>query len=347
MGEIGHLLLSQSKPFEAIAEIVRYHESPWDEGDNAAEGKAVPFASHVVHLANQVEQLIDPMTRIPDQVQSIRERILDAAERRYHPEAILAFVESSLDDGFWLDLTRGDPEALLAERVGERYCKLTVDDLTDFAHLLGLIVDFNRDALATHSFAVAAAALGRYAGLEEARSRRLEVASYLNSLGKLTVPQTVRDRRIALNAEERDIVRSNIRQGSYALEETPGLRELGAWAADHDGEASPEGYPFHLQGDAVSLEARIMAVANRFVALTEDRPYRPALSLDDAKQTLEDYVECEMIDGELVAKMIENVEEIDNARKSAAAEDRGIHSRFRDLVMSDDHGPAMDATAVA
>ena len=45
--------------------------------------------------------------------------------------------------------------------------------------------------------------------------------------------------------------------------------------------------------------------------------------------------------------MIENVEEIDNARKSAAAEDRGIHSRFRDLVMSDDHGPAMDATAVA
>ena len=349
MGEVGHLLLSQSRPFEAIAEIVRYHESPWDDGDRAEDGEAVPFASHVVHLANKVERLIDPVRRILDQVDPIRERILNAAEQRYHPEAVLAFAESSLDDGFWLDLTKGDPETLLAERVTERYSKLTVDDLTDFAHLLGLIVDFSRDASGKQSFAVAAtaAALGRYAGLEEARSRRLEVAGVLNSLGKLTVPQTVRDRRVPLSAEERNIVRSNIRQGSYALEETPGLRELGAWAADHDGEAGPEGYPFHLQGEAVSLEARIIAVANRFVALTEDRPYRPALSLDDAKQTLADYVECEMIDGELVAKLIANVEEIDNARKSAEAEDHRIYSRFRDLVMSGDHGPAMDAAAVA
>jgi HD-GYP domain-containing protein (c-di-GMP phosphodiesterase class II) len=68
--------------------------------------------------------------------------------------------------------------------------------------------------------------------------------------------------------------------------ETTEFQDIRGWILAHHERPDGRGYPRHLAGDEAPLEARILAVADAYEAMTADRPYRPALPSDEAAEEL-------------------------------------------------------------
>jgi HD-GYP domain-containing protein (c-di-GMP phosphodiesterase class II) len=83
-------------------------------------------------------------------------------------------------------------------------------------------------------------------------------------------------------------------------------------------EPNGTGYPFHEENQPI--EARIIAVADVFTAITEDRPYRSAMNLEDAANTLRRMSADLLLDSTLVELALTHRYELDKARRSAQVE---------------------------
>jgi HD-GYP domain-containing protein (c-di-GMP phosphodiesterase class II) len=68
--------------------------------------------------------------------------------------------------------------------------------------------------------------------------------------------------------------------------ETTDFQEIGTWILFHHERPDGQGYPLGKPGDEVPLEARILAVADAYEAMTSERSYRPALAADEAAEEL-------------------------------------------------------------
>lgn len=130
-------------------------------------------------------------------------------------------------------------------------------------------------------------------------ARRLEVepvmrenilrAGLLHDVGKIGVPEGILNKPGALSAEEWAIMRSHPRQSYEILKEVPFYLETGIAevALQHHERWDGRGYPQALAGEQIRLEARILAVADAFDAMTSHRVYRKELSLEKAIEELE------------------------------------------------------------
>ncbi len=135
-----------------------------------------------------------------------------------------------------------------------------------------------------HSARVArlAVEIGQQMGLSPEGLRALHQAALLHDVGKVAVPDAVLDKPGPLTAEEFALVASHVVVGDQLLARIPQLGFARAAVRWHHERLDGSGYPDGLRGEAIPLEARIVAVADVYDALTTARPYRPALSPDDA-----------------------------------------------------------------
>ncbi len=93
-----------------------------------------------------------------------------------------------------------------------------------------------------------------------------------------------------------------------------GIHIISAWAGFHHEKLNGKGYPFHLSGSDLSLGSRIMAVADIFSAITEERPYRKPMSREQAMRVMWENVERGEISGEIVKLLDENFDTVNEAR---------------------------------
>ncbi len=133
-----------------------------------------------------------------------------------------------------------------------------------------------------------AALLAERAGLPEERCELLRLASPLHDIGKIAIPDEVLLKRGPFTARERTIMQRHAELG-FRMLSGPGeeILELAATLAHtHHERMDGGGYPRGLRGQEIPLEGRIAAIADVFDALTSDRPYRDALSVDAALETM-------------------------------------------------------------
>ncbi len=138
--------------------------------------------------------------------------------------------------------------------------------------------------------------IARQAGLSRDRQKLLLLSSPLHDIGKLSVPESILRKPRSLDAEEWDVMKKHCDNGVQLLDEVlesssalvPApvslidlSREL---ILSHHERYDGRGYPHHLSGEDIPLEARILAIADVFDALTTNRPFRAAL---DDNQALE------------------------------------------------------------
>lgn len=200
---------------------------------------------------------------------------------------------------------------------------ITIDldlvSLMDFARLFSHIIDFRSRFTATHSSGVAAIAeaLAGLVGMSRAEGQLLRVAGYLHDLGKLAIPREILEKPAALTRSEYDLMRSHTFYTYRILETVKGLETLAAWAAYHHERLDGAGYPFHYTDDELSIHARIMAVADVFTAIKEDRPYRVGLDKDSASRLLTKMAKEGGLDQRLVDLLLENQEQLDCVRSMA------------------------------
>jgi len=191
--------------------------------------------------------------------------------------------------------------------------RVELEALTSFAELSRDIIDFRSRFTATHTSGVAecAATLSRLLGIAEAETRLIEVAGNFHDIGKLVVPNSILEKPVGLSAEEFAIVRQHTYFTFSILSSVGGLENVAEWAAFHHEKLDGSGYPFRKKGDEINTGARIMAVADVFTALSEDRPYRASMSRDKIMGILRDHADKKVLDAKLVEVLLNNYEEVE------------------------------------
>lgn len=138
-----------------------------------------------------------------------------------------------------------------------------------------------------HSVQVAniAVEVARALGVDEERLADLRTAAKFHDIGKIAVPDEILNKPGPLEQDEFGIVKAHPVVGAEILRAW-GLAGPAHFVLQHHERPDGTGYPAGLEGDAIALESRIIHVADAFVAMTLDRPYRRALERREALEEL-------------------------------------------------------------
>ncbi len=184
-------------------------------------------------------------------------------------------------------------------------------ELKQLARLFAYIVDAKSHFTVEHSEGVAS--LSRYLaeqmGLPQESCEKLEVAGLLHDLGKLKVPDEILEKPAALDQRDRSIMLRHSFESYQILRRIEGLEDIALWAAYHHEMPAGHGYPFHATAGELSKEARIIAVADVFQALAQDRPYRDSMHYEQIVPILQELVEEGHLDREVVALVARDPEQ--------------------------------------
>jgi len=130
-----------------------------------------------------------------------------------------------------------------------------------------------------HSMGVAELAHGiaKNLGLRSDRVQLVRRAALLHDIGKLSVANTILDKKTRLTEAEWKVVEKHPGLTRQILEQIGPFREIAIVAGEHHEKLDGTGYPNRLLSADISIESRIVAVADVYSALSEDRPYRAGL----------------------------------------------------------------------
>lgn len=331
----GCLLLREFVPFRAMAELIRFHHIPWRHGKGAEHnGKRVPLSSHLIHLADRVTVTRDPDRFVLDQVGDITKMIQKLSGKLFVPEHVEAFVRLAQKDFIWLDMSSNSIGEIVRRIVGSNSMELDMEDMLALSKMISKLIDFKSKFTATHSKGVAATAvaLAGLMGFSRREKMQMEIAANLHDLGKLAVPNKIIDKPGKLTDEEWSSMRSHAYFTHQTLVPLEMLSQVGDWAAQHQERMDGSGYPFGLKGDELSLGSRIMAVADVFTAVTENRPYRAGMDKDLATEVLKSLRDKNKLDQLLVDTVLGNYDDIDAIRHAAQLKAEGEYRVFRTLL---------------
>ncbi|MBS3957672.1 MAG: HD-GYP domain-containing protein [Clostridiales bacterium] len=172
---------------------------------------------------------------------------------------------------------------LVSRQVYERYAALKRSYL-DTVRSLVAALEAKDPYTAGHSERVAqySSAIAKSLGLSDKRAEQLELAAQLHDLGKVGIPNEILSKPGRLTTAEFDLVRQHPVVGADLVDNVHGFADLVPAIRYHHERYDGQGYCAGLSGLEIPLEARILAVADSFDAMTSSRAYRAAMSIEEA-----------------------------------------------------------------
>jgi diguanylate cyclase (GGDEF)-like protein len=149
-------------------------------------------------------------------------------------------------------------------------------------------LEANDEYTSTHARWITDLALkvGVELGLEPKQLKGLELGALFHDIGKIGIPSAIPLKPGPLTPEERAVVETHPLLGERILEPIAQLADVGRIVRSCHERFDGTGYPDHLAGDRIPIESRIIFVCDAFHAMTTDRPYRRALSVEVARARL-------------------------------------------------------------
>lgn len=132
-------------------------------------------------------------------------------------------------------------------------------------------------------------ALGKAVGVSDERLKELESMAYLHDIGKIAIDESILNKPSALTEQEYDEVKKHPEIGYRILNTSDEFTELSYYILCHHERWDGKGYPKGLLEEAIPLFARIIAIADAYDAMTSDRPYRKAMTKQDALEEISKY----------------------------------------------------------
>ena len=217
--------------------------------------------------------------------------------RTRHIPVIFITAMSDTDDeakGFAVGgvdyLTKPASPAIVKARVRTHLSLVQVDELRDtrleIIRRLGLAAEFKDNETGMHVIRMSyiSRILGQAAGLGPADVENLFNAAPMHDIGKIGIPDAVLLKKGALTPEEWAVMRTHAQIGADILgTHPPGLMQVASEVAiTHHEKWDGSGYPHGLAGTAIPISGRIAAIADVFDALTSERPYKAAWTVEAA-----------------------------------------------------------------
>ena len=273
----------------ATAEAIHALDEHWDGSGypQRLQGEAIPMLARILAIAQHLDAFASERT--PQlAIQVMQER----CGRWFDPALVEIVLELQRKGRLWtpslpakgvngtrqfvLELESDQSEDVPSEQI-DRICEAFAD-----------VVDAKSPFTYRHSVGVAeiATSLATVLLLPPDRVQLVRRAALLHDLGKLAIPNTILDKSGNLSAAEWDVVVQHPRLTREILARIEPFAELATIAGAHHEKLDGSGYPDKLTADQLSLEARIVSVADIYQALTERRPYRAGMSHAEAMNVL-------------------------------------------------------------
>jgi putative nucleotidyltransferase with HDIG domain len=182
----------------------------------------------------------------------------------------------------------------LADHLQDANAQLKAANLS-FAKGLIATLDARDRYTAGHSAAVAIYArdIAERMGLHEAEQNLAHLCGLVHDIGKIGLPAGLLEKPGALTLEERREMQRHSEIGERILGNVDTYAEISSVVRHHHERVDGHGYPDGIEGDAIPLLARVIAVADAYNAMTSDRPYRDAMPSRVARLRLAQAVETQ------------------------------------------------------
>jgi putative nucleotidyltransferase with HDIG domain len=310
--EVGFQLLKNYAPLSKMAIPIRYHHTHWPDlapriGHDMTAEQAMQ--ANLIFLVDRVDALAAAYygsNLLLEKTVEIRQQIDEHRNTYFDPNLVDLFLQASTAEAFWLRLEPRAIQNYLQDLLshGKHYTH-SYAELKQLAVIFSQIVDAKSPFTAEHSIGVARLArlLAAHMGVSAENCDKLEIAGLLHDLGKLRVPDEILDKPGKLDEQERRIINTHSFETYQILRHIKGFDEIALWAAYHHEEPNGKGYPFHVSESALSLEARILRVADIFQAMVQDRPYRAGLTTEAAYTFLQNLARQNRLDARIVEAM--------------------------------------------
>ena len=322
ISELGARILRALPDFRRVADVIEYAQCPWQSVLRCCkmaddEAQALLRCSSVVYLADKVAVTLDPRRPALTQARKLREIVASCRGTVFSPEAADAFLRASEREYVWLDALF-NPRFLLFF-TGE-ITTVSLERAAVLTQLMSRIIDFRSPFTAMHSAGVAASAdaLASLVGMTREERLMMTIAGNLHDVGKLKVPRRILEKPAPLDEEEFNIVKEHPYYTRLILMNVRGFEKIADWAGFHHEKLNGSGYPFHFDAGDLDLGARILAVADVFSAITEDRPYRVGMPKEKSVAVLRGDAERGALDPAIIELLCEHYDEINRIRKEAS-----------------------------
>lgn len=306
--DIGYNLLKNFKPLSKFAVPIKYHHTHWKTLKDINISLKEKRLANLIFLADRVDVSSAAFYRSDILLHSnlIRDQIVYKKSDYFDVDIVESFIAISKPEAFWLSLEDRHINKFVWDMGNQGHKKkLSMTELKELAQIFSYIVDQKSTFTAEHSLGVAR--LSKYLAekflLPEDEVDKVEVAGYLHDIGKLHIPDKILEKPGPLNRFERASINQHSYETYEILRQISGLEEIAKWAAYHHDNCIGTGYPFHPPKTKISIHARIIAVADVFQALIQDRPYRKGLQIEEAVKILKSM--CD--DGKLDENVVETV----------------------------------------
>jgi len=122
----------------------------------------------------------------------------------------------------------------------------------------------------------------KYLGLNDEKINKIKIAAILHDIGKIGIPESILNKPDKLTPEEYSIVKTHPSIGYEILSDIDYLDNIREIIYQHHERYDGKGYPLGLKGNNMLTEAKILALADAFDAMTSERPYRKPFTVDEA-----------------------------------------------------------------
>ena len=294
----GYLFLKYFTPLADLSEAILYHHTP------AEETKGIRYRDYanLIYLADRIDIAI-VLGKSPDE---LFEAVNDRRFRREHLDALrktlsrINFHEKLAGDRF------RDPIFQKITSLG-----ISSQEAVTYLRMLVYSIDFKSQYTVLHSLNTTTVSvfLARKLGLEAESVQKIYFGAMVHDLGKMAVPMEILEFPGRLNADQMKIMKSHAR---LTNELVSGLlpEEICHIAARHHEKLNGSGYPLGLTADQLTLDDRIVAVADIFSALVSRRSYKEPFDRQKTFAILQDMVDRNEIDAQVVALLMQTFEEL-------------------------------------
>ena len=254
----------------------------WDgRGARGLRGEAISQSARIARVATEavfLAALGDPQTVVAT--------IRRFGGKRLDPAIVAVFTSEAQD--LLAKAASGDPRATILEIEPDPPVEIDETDLAVVASAFGDLADIKTPFTHGHSSGVAQLAVAAATRLRLDRQTivQLQVAALLHDLGRGGVSNAVWEKPGPLTTAEWEQVRLHPYYTERALSTSIALTPMAAIAGMHHERLNGSGYHRGSHGGALGTAARVLAAADSFQAMTQRRPHRPALELDQARDEL-------------------------------------------------------------
>jgi len=311
----GCSLVSSTQTLSTVDTIIRCHHDNWCGNNSSGLAKnAIPLTSRIIHLVDRLDVLIKPGIHILDQRADILKRLQTDEGTTFDPDLVALLYEISRTESFWLQLVSPWLHESLASLPLWQPSPLKIDELIDLSNLFAGVIDHKSPFTHRHSQGVSMVAtlLAEHAGLAELDVALITVAALLHDIGKMSVPESILEKPGPLTVSEMNWIKQHTYYTFQILQPLSPSTLIPQWAAYHHEKLNGQGYPFGYGAPGLDTPARIIAIADIFSALYEDRPYRAGLKWEEAIKILNHQVDQGYLDADLCSLLITIRKEIDD-----------------------------------